>query len=189
MRERSALASARAGAPARWSSEDLTIEERPQQGAIALRLAGESEQRLASKMLELDLNAPVGSANQRSGLAALRLGPDEWLLLCERAEEKSLAAELRRILAGHAGSASPLGNGTVTLEIIGPQLRAFLARGTSLDLHPRVFGPGRCAATAFGKIRVLLWRRNAEQFVLFVGRSFARSLWDWAIDIARQWSR
>ncbi len=189
MYERSALASARAGVPARWSGEGLAIEERPRQGALALRLGGEMEQRLAFKLLELDMDAPIGVAVQRSDRAALRLGPDEWLLLCERAEEGGLAAELQRVLAGHAGSVAPLGNGTVALEMAGPQVRAFLARGTSLDLHPRAFGPGRCAATAFGKIRVLLWQRDAENFLLLVGRSFARSFWDWAIDVARQWSR
>ncbi|HXV25593.1 MAG TPA: sarcosine oxidase subunit gamma family protein [Alphaproteobacteria bacterium] len=189
MYERSALASARAGAPARWSSERLTIEERPRQGAIALRLGGESERRLGSKLLELDMDAQVGTAIERSDRAVLRLGPDEWLLLCKRDEEGRLASELRQALADQTSSAAPLGNGTVALEIAGPQLRAFLAHGTSLDLHPRAFGPGRCAATGFGKIRVLLWQRDAERLLLLVGRSFARSFWDWAIDVARQWSR
>jgi heterotetrameric sarcosine oxidase gamma subunit len=43
--------------------------------------------------------------------------------------------------------------------------------------------------TGFGKIRVTLWQRDGERFSLLVGRSFARSFWDWAEDVAREWAR
>lgn len=189
MAERSALAAAGAAAPARWAGEGLRIEEQPGQGALALRAKGEAERRLLSAALGLDLSGATGMAAERGERAALRLGPDEWLLLCPRAEEAALGAELQGALAGYSGAVAPIGNGTVALEAAGPRVRAFLAKGTSLDLHPRAFGPGRCAVTGFGKIRVTLWQRDPERFGLFLGRSFVRSFWDWTVDVAREWAR
>lgn len=189
MRDRSALAIAGAGTPARWTGAGLVIEERLGQGAIALRLKGEPELRSASAALGLDLVAPMGATAERADRAALRLAPDEWFVLCSRAEEEGLARDLRRVLAGLSGAAAPIGNGMVAIDIAGPRGRALLAKGTSLDLHPRAFAPGCCAATGFGKVRILLWQREAERFSLYVGRSFARSFWDWAVDVAREWAR
>lgn len=189
MPERSALALARAAGPARWAVDGLVLEEGPGLGALALRLKGEAERRLAAAALGLELAGPVGTATERAGRAALRLGPDEWLLLCARAEEGALAGELHRGLSGYSAAIAPIGNGTVSIQASGPRVRTFLAKGTSLDLHPRAFAPGRCAVTAFGKIRVTLWQRDLERFSLFVGRSFARSFWEWAEDVAREWAR
>ncbi len=187
MGERSALGPA--GVAASWTGEGLAIEERPALGAIAVRLRGATDRRLASAALGLDLEAPAGTAREGAGRTALRLGPDEWLILCGRTEERALAAELIGVLAGHSGAAVPIGNGTVGLEVHGPKARAFLAKGTSLDLHPRVSKPGRCAVTGFGRIRVTLWQREADRFLLLVGRSFSRSFWDWARDVAQEWAR
>jgi sarcosine oxidase subunit gamma len=183
MAERSALAAAR------WAGDGLMLEERPGLGALSVRLKGEPERRLAAAALGLELSGPVGQAVEAGQRSALRLGPDEWLLLSPRAEEGPLAAELMRALSGCSGAVAPIGNGTVALDASGPKVRAFLAKGTGLDLHPKAFAPGRCAVTGFGKIRVTLWRRGAERFTLFVGRSFARSFLDWSIDVAREWAR
>ena len=189
MPERSALALPRAAGPARWAGEGLTLEERPGLGAIAVRLKGEPERRLAAAALGLEMAGAIGTAAQQGALAALRLGPDEWLLLCPRAEEPGLAAELRRAFTGFSGAAAPIGNGTLAIDASGPRVRTFLAKGTGLDLHPRAFAPGRCAVTGFGKIRVTLWHRDSDRFSIFVGRSFARSFWDWAVDVGREWAR
>ena len=120
---------------------------------------------------------------------ALRLAADEWQVLCGRIEEGRLVEELRRALAGYSAAATAIGNGTVVIDVAGPQARTLLAKGTSLDLHPRAFALGRCAATGFGKVRILLWQREADRFSLYVGRSFVRSFWDWAVDVAREWVR
>jgi len=187
MPERSALSPA-GGAPARWIGAGLTLEERPAQGAVSLRLQGEPERRLAAAVLGLDLSGAPQTAVRRDDRAALRLGPDEWLVLCRRTEESRLGEELRRSLDGYSGAAASIGNGTSVIEASGPQARRFLAKGTSIDLHPGVFAIGRCAVTGFGKIRVTLWRVEADRYALLIGRSFARSVWDWAVDVSREWA-
>jgi sarcosine oxidase gamma subunit len=36
---------------------------------------------------------------------------------------------------------------------------------------------------------VTLWRVEADRYALLIGRSFARSVWDWAVDVACEWAR
>jgi sarcosine oxidase, subunit gamma len=189
MPERSSLALDRAAAAARWTGNGIAIEERPGRGAIALRLRGETEIRLAAAVLPVDFAGPVGLAAQASGVTGLRLAPDEWLILCDRAEEERLTPALQRFVSTHSGSAVAVGNGTVSIQCAGSRAHLLLNKGTSLDLHPRSFAPGHCAATGFGKIRVVVWRQELERFSLHVGRSFARSFWDWLVDSAREWAR
>src|SRR4029078_5539223 len=85
---------------------------------------------------------------------------------------------LQRFVSAHSGSAVAVGNGTVSIQCAGSRAHLLLNTGTSLDLHPRSLAPGHCAATGFGKIRVVVWRQELERFSLHVGRSFARSFWD-----------
>ncbi|MCC7047428.1 MAG: hypothetical protein IT562_12020 [Alphaproteobacteria bacterium] len=68
------------------------------------------------------------------------------------------------------------------LAIIGPEAAAVLAKGSALDLHPRHFPTGACAAAGFARLRAVLWRSDAERFDLLIGRSHARSLWEWLAD-------
>lgn len=189
MPDRSSLGVRDAGVPARWTGNGISIQERPGQGAIALRLRGETEIRLAAAVLPVDFTGRVGWAAQASGVVGLRLGPDEWLILCNRAEEERLTPALQSFVSAHSGSAVGIGNGTLSIQCAGSRAHLLLNKGTSLDLHRRSFAPGRCAATGFGKIRVVLWRQELEQFSLHVGRSFARSFWDWLVDSAREWAR
>jgi sarcosine oxidase subunit gamma len=189
MPERSSLAVRDGGGPAHWTGNGISIEERTGQGAIALRLRGETEIRLAAAVLPVDFAGPVGWAAQAPGVVGLRLAPDEWLILCDRAEEERLTPALQRFVSAHSGSAVALGHGTVTIQCAGSRAHLLLNKGTSLDLHPRSFPPGRCTATGFGKIRVVVWRQDLERFSLHVARSFARSFWDWLLDSAREWAR
>jgi sarcosine oxidase, subunit gamma len=188
MRERSSLGVS-GGMPARWTGEAVSLEERLGLGAIALRLKGETEMRLAAAVLPVDFAGRIGWETRAKDIVGLRLAPDEWLILCNRAEEERLTPELQRTISAHSGSVVAVGNGTVLIQCAGPRAHVLLNKGTSLDLHPRTFAPGRCAATGFGKIRVVLWRQELERFSLYVGRSFARSFWDWAVDAAREWAR
>ncbi|HLJ22284.1 MAG TPA: hypothetical protein VKU84_18905, partial [Stellaceae bacterium] len=57
---------------------------------------------------------------------------------------------------------------------------AVLAQGTSVDLRPRVFGPGRCAQTALARVPVILQQiGGAPRFRIFVRASFAPYVSEW----------
>jgi sarcosine oxidase subunit gamma len=70
----------------------------------------------------------------------------------------------------------------------GPRARDLLAHGCALDLHPRVFGPGRCAQTMLARAQVVLLPRP-DDFLVLVRSSFAAYLSEWLLDAATEYLR
>ena len=65
-----------------------------------------------------------------------------------------------------------------TLE--GRRARDLVAAGCSIDVHPRAFGPGRCAQTLYARTGVsVLQRDETPRFEMMVRRSYAAWLWRW----------
>ena len=74
-----------------------------------------------------------------------------------------------------------------TLELRGPRSRELLEFGCPIDLHPRVFGPGRCAQTLLARANVLIWHvadEPEDTWRLFVRPSFAAYVAAWLADAA-----
>jgi sarcosine oxidase subunit gamma len=101
----------------------------------------------------------------------LWLGPDEWLVVGGREEDYPRAAAAVDVSANR-----------ICLELTGDDVEDVLAQGCSLDLHPSVFGPGRCAQTRLAKAQVILQRTEPETFRIFVRPSFAPYLRAWVED-------
>lgn len=127
--------------------------------------------------------APPSTANsaaKSSALDLLWLGPDEWLVMAPTGPGGDLAQRLDAALQGIHHSACDVSDSRVVLEIAGPQTRSVLAQGISLDLHPRMFGPGRCAQTVLARVPVILQQIDeGSQFRLFVRASFAPYIEEW----------
>lgn len=62
--------------------------------------------------------------------------------------------------------------------VAGPRARDVLAKGCSLDLHPRAFQDAKCASTQLDRIPVLLLRQG-DRFALHAERALSRHLWLW----------
>ena len=103
--------------------------------------------------------------------AALRLGPDEWLLLAEDAPAAVLLPVLQAALEGAPASLVDVSDRQVAVDVEGPQALALLAEGCPLDLA--LLPEGGCTRTVFGKAEVVLWRRAEDWFRLEVARSYA----------------
>jgi len=101
----------------------------------------------------------------------LWLGPDEWLVLGGREEDYPDAAAVVDVSANR-----------VCLELSGDDVEDVLAQGCTLDLHPSVFTPGRCAQTLLAQAQVILHRTSHESFRVFVRPSFAPYLRAWLED-------
>jgi sarcosine oxidase subunit gamma len=130
---------------------------------------------------DLALPRRVGSAADLGEVAALCLGPDEWLLLGARGEA-SIAA--LRSFDGETGAAVDVGNRQLALLVEGPRASELLNAGCPLDLHVASFPPGRCTRTLLGKAEIVLWRRAPEQFHAEVARSFAAYVWAFLAEAA-----
>jgi sarcosine oxidase subunit gamma len=139
-------------------------------------------ERLASALgfaLPLEPNLTAGGAEQ----LALWLAPDEWLVLGPPGTQATLEARCRAGLGSDIGSVVDVSANRTTLELSGPAARAVLETGCSIDLHPRAFGPGRCAQTLVARINVILHQTTSEpRYRLLVRPSFAAYLATWLGD-------
>jgi sarcosine oxidase, subunit gamma len=121
--------------------------------------------------------------------AVVWLGPDEWLVVGPPDGAATLERQLRDALATGAPDASvalvDVSANRTTLELAHADARAILAGGCPIDLHPRAFGPGRCAQTLVARAGVILWQTADEPvatFRLLVRPSFAAYLAAWLTD-------
>ena len=124
-------------------------------------------------------------------LTALWLGPDEWLLVGAPGTQRELESRIRAAAGDEPVSVTDVSAQRTTLLVAGPRARDLLAHGCPLDLHPRVFGPGRCAQTPLGRTQVVLVARDepGAGFWVLVRSSFAGYLTDWLLDAATEYLR
>lgn len=124
--------------------------------------------------------APPGAPNTvaAGGVASLLwLGPDQWLAVGSGAD---LASRLESALTGFHHSVCDVSPGRQVLELAGPEARSVLAKGMSLDLHPRAFKSGDCAQSALARVPVVLHQiDDGPRYRLYVRRSFAPYIVAW----------
>lgn len=113
-------------------------------------------------------------------LKALWLGPDEWLIVGPPGREAELVEFLHGELANQHAAVVDVSEARTVIVVAGPRARELLAKGTSLDLHPRVFGPGRCAQSGIARTNMILEQIDERPtFEVYVLNSFADYLWRW----------
>ncbi len=128
---------------------------------------------------------PSGPSRATAGGKAVHwAGPDRWLALCPRetGEAQALAAALDGLAA-----VVDVSNAVVLIEVAGPRARDVLAKGVTLDLHPRAFAPGHAAITTVAHVTVHLWQMTEEpMYGLAIPRSYAAGFWDWLAHAAAE---
>ncbi|MGY1634082.1 sarcosine oxidase subunit gamma [Geodermatophilus sp. SYSU D01186] len=144
----------------------------------------------ASAALGVDLpttpNTWVPAATGR----AVWLGPDEWLLTSTTETPGELEARVRAAVLPLGGSATDVSAQRIGLRLTGARVRDVLARGCSIDLHPRVFGRGSSAQTVLGQAGVVLLALSdaGDDYAVLVRSSFAGYLADWLLDAALEFT-
>jgi len=106
-------------------------------------------------------------------LAALWLGPDEWLLLAEDADPQTVSAAVAWAMGDHPYSWVDVSHRNAGLLLSGPHSADVLNAGCPLPLDHAAFPVGKCTRTLFGKAEVVLWRTGETAFRIEVWRSFA----------------
>lgn len=141
--------------------------------------------------LALDLQLPMepNTVVRAGELVVLWLGPDEWLLVAPPGRERDLESRIRTAAGDEPVSVTDVSAQRTTLLVAGPRARDLLAHGCALDLHPRAFGPGRCAQTTLGRTQIVLVSRDETRagFWVLVRSSFAGYLADWLLDAATEY--
>jgi len=98
-----------------------------------------------------------------NGIATLRLGPGEWLLLAP-ANWRPPRISPTMIDVSHR---------QIALEVSGPGADDTINAHCALDLHPSAFPVGMCTRTVFAKTEIVLWRTGTDTFRIEVARSCA----------------
>jgi sarcosine oxidase subunit gamma len=128
----------------------------------------------------LDLPAEPNTSRVDGGRHSLWLGPDEWLVVEPDGDPVAIARDLE----------ARAGDGWVTTVDLSSNRVAFtttrevLAYGCSLDLHPRSFGPGRCAQTLLARAPVILEALSDGTLRVLARASFAGYVRAWLDDAA-----
>jgi sarcosine oxidase, subunit gamma len=175
---------ARAASDAAVREAGVTLGERPHRCQINLRGDAGDSGFLTAVENATGLRLPVepNTVATAGNLSALWLGPNEWLIVGPGGREDDLSGSLRGALQGRHFAVTDVSEARAVIAISGPHARDLLAKGTSLDLHPRVFGPDRCAQSGIAKATMILHQLDSEEqptFEIYIANSFADYLWTW----------
>lgn len=140
-------------------------------GRYVLRTDLEAARRVGIA-LGVALDTPINRAVHSQGVAALRLGPDEWFLLADVEPDPGLPARISEVARGAPQSLVDVGHRTCGLLIEGAEVEAVLAAGCPLPLAISEFAVGKATRTVLAKAEIILWRRAANSFQIEIARSY-----------------
>jgi sarcosine oxidase subunit gamma len=127
-----------------------------------------------------DLPVEANTVSAADDLRIIWLAPNEWWVVAPDARRAELVERLRQSFAGQHTAVIDVSESRTVITIAGPAARDVLARGISLDLHPRAFGPGQCAQTGMAKANVVLHQTDSQpSYEIYILKSFADYLWKW----------
>lgn len=175
--------------PSRFEVPGLVLTRAPAPGLIVLRLRADDAGARTAAAAALGAALPPGPARPVLGPPRdiFWTAPDAFLLDAGSAEAAAgLACELRAALAGRHAACHPIADARACFGVAGAAAAGLLAKGTGIDLDPRVFVPGSAALSRLASLPALIVRRDAAPaFAIFVDRPAGTYLWDWLTDAAR----
>ena len=182
VRERSALSGLTVGGRygARLGTPGLVIRERTMALASVIARRGQRDTLAAAVNEQYGIVLPDGPrrvANETIAFAGV--GPGQWLASAGTAALADFVARLRSDLSAYAAIIDQ-SDSRLILHLSGPRVREVLAKGVSVDLHPRVFKVDDVATTLVAHIGVQLdMIDDAPTYQITAPRSMAGSFWSW----------
>lgn len=165
----------------RLVSADVEIVERAPLACVNLRGSRSDARFVRAVAAVTDVAPPEQPCTSVAGLfgSILWLGPDEWLIVSESQAGEEITARLAQALHGMAAAVTDVSDARIVYVLAGKRARDVLAKGCSIDFHPRAFPPGSVVQTLLAKTAVLIHARSAGAFEVHVPRSFADYAWAW----------
>ncbi|WP_158937386.1 sarcosine oxidase subunit gamma [Burkholderia sp. S171] len=149
------------------------LTERPFMTLLTLRGDGAMFHAAVERVLGVALPTSSGERAVAGERVAIWMGPDEWLIQSTQDMAADLERGFRDALGSQHYAVVDVSSGYTVIDIEGANVRAVLASGCPLDLHPRAFVEGQCAQTHFFKAGITLCRNGDDRFQVIVRRSFA----------------
>lgn len=164
------------------SDAGVVLTEIPFRTKLVLR--GELSERAFVSAVKSVLGAtPPAEPNTVAAAKDIRIlwtGPDEWMVY---GDEADLAARLAKKLEGQHAAVTEVTEHHTMIRLSGRHARDVMAKGCAIDLHPREFGPGRCAQSHIGRVTVLFDQLDeVPTYDILVRSSFAEYLWTYLED-------
>lgn len=159
----------------------VALTPSPSRERLSLRLGKEAVGAI-SAACGVGLPAAIGASQSAGGTAALKLGPDEWMLLAEQGA--GLAARLAET-TGYLFSAVDISHRNTAIIVEGAKAAAAINSGCPRDLSLAAFPVGACARTLLAKSEIVLWRDGNERFHVECWRSFSDYVWNYLVDAAK----
>jgi sarcosine oxidase subunit gamma len=129
-----------------------------------------------------EINRATGQGTNEGAWSALRLGPDEWLLVGPDGEGIP-------VLEPGSCSLVDVSHRNVGLTVSGALCTEVLSSGVMLNLDIEAFPVDMATRTLFTKAEIVLWRRAPDLFHVEVWRSFAAYLRALLAEAAREYVR
>ena len=152
--------------------EIAAVSEAPAAGRLVLCASPDGVPRLGSA-LGAALEGQLNSATAMDGGTALRIGPDEWLLIADAEADPWLAARIGEAGRGAAIAVIDVSHRNAGLVIEGRGAASVLSVGCPLPLDEASFPPGKATRTVLAKAEIVLWRQARDRFRIEVQASFA----------------
>ena len=171
-------------------SAGVIARERPFLGHLNLRGNAQDPRFVGAVSDVLGDGLPIiaNTVTDVQGSTMYWLGPDEWLIVTPGERRAAIESDLRKALASVRVAVTDVSGGQTVLQLHGSRVRDVLAKGCSIDLHPRAFSIGRCAQSHLAKAPVLIGQiENQPYFEIIVRRSFADYLWSWLATAAAEY--
>ncbi|MEN3793279.1 sarcosine oxidase subunit gamma family protein [Fulvimarina sp. MAC3] len=156
---------------ARATAGPVKITVQPAVGRLSFR----AKQKALSGSTEVAgfaVDGPINSRRENMGLASLRLGPDEWMLLCEESETEAVIENVARSFDNVAHSLVDVSHRDVTFEVTGKDSEAVINSGCPIDLSLSAFPVGSATRTLLGKSEIVLARIDETTWRVTCWRSF-----------------
>ncbi len=151
---------------------DVTITRLELAGWLDLRGAPDKVAQCVSE-LHLTVPAQPNSLSTDGELRLLWLGPRRWLLNAPVSRETELAQLAVRFEDDDEMSAALVSDYHTGFEISGSGVREVLSQATPLDMHLETFADHSASYTEFFGLTALLFRVGADNFQVYVERSYA----------------
>lgn len=115
-------------------------------------------------------------------IAFIWAGPDQWIAIAEREQNRDIEVELKPLLDG-LSSVVDQSDARAVVQISGPRARDVLAKGVPIDLHPRAFKANNVAITHASHIGIIFWQiDDAPTYQIAMFRSFADGFAHWLLE-------
>jgi sarcosine oxidase subunit gamma len=143
----------------------------------------------ASEVLNIILPTRTNTYIKIDSLKIIWLGPDEWLIIDEKGNDKQdLFSKLINSIGSQDASVTDVSENRTVIRVIGKKLFILLAKFLTLNLDNSLSGNSSVAQTLFIKVPVLLMRHHEHnrepktKIDIFTNRSHANYVYKILVD-------